>query len=103
MFGQWFEREATVYISKDEAEFRRVESALRELQLRFRVWTTSEYPVFGYSPWDPRLWGRREKRLRKGYHIDVKASDRPNLIEANRVVRAVTGRLSNAEPRNEII
>ena len=37
MFGQWFEREETVYISKDEAEFRRVESALRELQLRFRV------------------------------------------------------------------
>ena len=103
MFRDWFEAEQTVYISKDEAEFQRVEAALRAEALRFRSWTTAEYPVFGFSPWDPRLLGRKEKKLRKVYHIDVKAGDRSNLIAANRVVRAVTGRLSNAEPRNEII
>ena len=96
-------REITVYISKDAEEFRRVEAELTARALRFRVWTTSEYPVFGWSPWDPRLMGRKEKRLRKVYHIDVNEADRPNLIAVNQIVRAVTGKLSNAEPLNEII
>ena len=103
MFLRGFERELTVYISKDEEEFRRVEAALSALSLRYRVWTTAEYPVFGCSPWDPRLWGRREKKLRKVYHIDVVEADRPNLIAANRAVRAITGKTFNARPLNEII
>ena len=103
MFARRTEREVTVYIGKDPEEFRRVEEAMRTQTLRYRVWTTAEYPVFGFSPWDPRLWGRREKRLRKVYHIDVAESDRPNLIAANRTVRSVTGRTFNAQPLNEII
>ncbi len=103
MFERFFNREQTVYVTRDEEEFRRVEAALNAQSLRFRVWTTSEYPVFGWAPWDPRLLARGEKRLRKVFHIDVSSSDRPNLIAANRIVRAVTGRLSNAEPRTEII
>ena len=103
MLERLFAREQTVYISKNEEEFRRVEAELAALSLRYRVWTTSEYPVFGWSPWDPRLVGRKEKRLRKVYHIDVAVSDRPNLIAANRAVRAVTGKIRNAAPLNEII
>ncbi len=103
MFGRKAAREQTVYISRDEAEFRRVTAELTALSVRFRVWTTSEYPVFGWSRWDPRLLGRKEKKLRDVYHIDVDAADRANLIAANRAVRSVTGRLSNAEPRSEII
>ena len=97
------EPELTVYISKDEAEFQRVEAALKAQGLRYRVWTTAEYPVFGWSPWDPRLMGRREKRLRKVYHIEVKERDRQNLVAANMVIRSVTGKMFNAEPINEII
>ncbi len=103
MFGRNAVRELTVYVSRDEAEFHRVASELSAEGLRFRVWVTSEYPVFGWSRWDPRLLGRGEKRLRKVYHIDVDEADRPNLIAANRTIRSVTGRLSNAEPRSEII
>lgn len=103
MFTRRAEREVTVYIGKDPEEFRRVEEAMRMQTLRYRVWTTAEYPVFGFSPWDPRLWGRKEKRLRKVFHIDVAESDRPNLIAANRAVRSVTGRTFNARPLNEII
>ena len=96
-------RELTVYITRDEEEFGRVEAALAARGVRYRVWTTSEYPVFGWAPWDPRLVGRKEKRLRKVFHIDVPEDDRANLLESNRVIRDVTGRLSNAEPRSEII
>lgn len=96
-------RELTVYISNDEQEFRRVEAALLSEGLRYRVWTTSEYPVFGWTRWDPRLMGRKERRLRKVYHIDVQERDRPNLIAANRAIRLVTGKIMNAEPLNEII
>lgn len=103
VFKEWFEAEQTVYASKDEQEFLRVKAAMSGQGLRFRVWITAEYPVFGASPWDPRLLGRKEKKLRKVYHIDVKAADRANLVAANRVVRSVTGRLSNADPRSEII
>jgi hypothetical protein len=97
------EAELTVYVSKDEAEFQRVEAALRAQDLRYRVWTTAEYPVFGWSPWDPRLMGRGEKRLRRVYHIEVKESDRQNLVAANIVVRGITGKLFNAAPLSEII
>ena len=97
------EPELTVYISKDEAEFQRVVAALQAQGLRYRVWTTAEYPVFGWSPWDPRLMGRREKQLRKVYHIEVKERDRQNLVAANMVIRAVTGKLFNAAPLSEII
>jgi hypothetical protein len=97
------ERELTVYISRNETEFQRVEAALRAQELRYRVWTTAEYPVFGWSPWDPRLLGRGEKRLRKVYHIEVKEADRQNLVAANMVIRSVTGKMFNAEPINEII
>ena len=97
------EPELTVYISKDEAEFQRVEAALKAQGLRYRVWTTAEYPVFGWSPWDPRLRGRREERLRKVYHIEVKERDRQNLVAANMAIRAVTGKLFNAAPLSEII
>lgn len=97
------EAELTVYISNNEDEFQRVESALRAEGLRYRVWTTAEYPVFGWSRWDPRLIGRRESRLRKVYHIDVFQQDRQNLIAANMVIRSITGKMFNAEPVNEII
>lgn len=95
--------ELTVYISNNELEFQRVEAALREEGLRYRVWTTAEYPVFGWSPWDPRLVGRRERRLRKVYHIDVAERDRQNLLAANRTIRLITGRVMNAAPVSEII
>ena len=95
--------ELTVYISNDETEFRRVEEALKNEEVRYRVWTTAEYPVFGWSRWDPRLIGRRESRLRKVYHIEVSEQDRQNLVAANMVIRSVTGKMFNAEPVNEII
>ncbi len=95
--------ELTVYISNDEAEFRRVEEALKNEEVRYRVWTTAEYPVFGWSRWDPRLIGRRESRLRKVYHIEVSQQDRQNLVAANMVIRSVTGKMFNAEPVSEII
>ena len=95
--------ELTVYISNDEGEFRRVEAALRDGGLSYRVWTTAEYPVFGWTRWDPRLMTRGERRLRRVYHIEVAERDRPNLIAANRAIRRVTGKLSNAEPVSEII
>jgi len=95
--------ELTVYISNDEAEFQRVEAALKAENVRYRVWTTAEYPVFGWSRWDPRLIGRRESRLRKVYHIEVSQLDRQNLVAANMAIRSVTGKMFNAEPVNEII
>ena len=96
-------RELTVYITNDEEEFLRVEAELVSEGVRYRVWTTSEYPVFGWTRWDPRLMGRGERRLRRVFHIEVAERDRQNLIAANRVIRRVTGRLSNAEPVSEII
>ena len=96
-------RELTVYISNNEEEFLRVEAELSSQDIRYRVWTTSEYPVFGWTLWDPRLMGRRESRLRKVWHIEVAEKDRQNLIAANLAIRRVTGRLSNAEPVSEII
>ena len=95
--------ELTVYISNDEAEFQRVEEALKAEEVRYRVWTTAEYPVFGWSRWDPRLIGRRENRLRKVYHIEVSEQDRQNLITANMIIRGITGKMFNAERVNEII
>ena len=95
--------ELTVYISNDEAEFQRVEEALKAEGVRDRVWTTAEYPVFGWTRWDPRLIGRRESRLRKVYHIEVSEQDRQNLIAANMVIRTITGKMFNAERVNEII
>ena len=95
--------ELTVYISNDEAEFQLVEEALKAEEVRYRVWTTAEYPVFGWTRWDPRLIGRRESRLRKVYHIEVSEQDRQNLIAANMVIRSITGKMSNAERVNEII
>ena len=95
--------ELTVYISNNEEEFQRVEEALKTENVRYRVWTTAEYPVFGWSRWDPRLIGRREKRLRKVYHIEVSQQDRQNLIAANMVIRGITGKMFNAERVNEII
>lgn len=95
--------ELTVYISNDEAEFQRVEEALKAEGIRYRVWTTAEYPVFGWTRWDPRLIGRRESRLRKVYHIEVSEQDRQNLIAANMVIRTITGKMFNAERVNEII
>ena len=103
MLFKAFEPELTVYISKDEAEFRKVEAELKAQGLRYRVWTTAEYPVFGWSRWDPRLIGRRESRLRKVYHIEVSQQDRQNLIAANMVIRGITGKMFNAERVNEII
>ena len=47
--------------------------------------------------------GRREKRLRRVYHIEVAEGDRQNLLAANMAVRRVTGRVTNAEPVSEII
>ena len=95
--------ELTVYISNNEAEFRRVEEALKAEGVRYRVWTTAEYPVFGWTRWDPRLIGRRESRLRKVYHVEVSEQDRQNLIAANMVIRSITGKMFNAERVNEII
>ena len=95
--------ELTVYISNDEAEFQLVEEALKAEEVRYRVWTTAEYPVFGWTRWDPRLIGRRESRLRKVYHIEVSGQDRQNLIAANMVIRSITGKMFNAERVNEII
>ena len=95
--------ELTVYISNDEAEFQLVEEALKAEEVRYRVWTTAEYPVFGWTRWDPRLIGRRESRLRKVYHIEVSEQDRQNLIAANMVIRTITGKMFNAERVNEII
>ena len=96
-------KEITVYIGKDAEEFRRVETRLSALELRYRVWTTSEYPVLGWTRLDPRLMIRREQRLRTVYHIEVDEDDRPNLISANIAIRRATGKLSNAEPVSEII
>ena len=101
--GRIGETELTVYISNNEEEFRRVESALRSGRVHYRVWTTAEYPVFGWSRWDPRLIGRRENRLRKVYHIEVSEQDRQNLITANMIIRGITGKMFNAERVNEII
>ena len=53
-------RELTVFITSDEAAFRRVEAALEEDGVRRRVWTTSEYPVLGWTRLDPRLMIRKE-------------------------------------------
>ena len=103
MFEKIVDRELTVYITNDETEFRRVEAELKAEGVRCRVWTTSEYPVFGWTRWDPRLMGRGELRLRQVFHIEVAERDRPNLIAANLVIRRVTGRLLNAEPVSEII
>jgi len=97
------EPELTVYISSDEAEFRRVEEELRAHGLRYRVWTTSEYPVFGWSRFDPRLIARKEKSLRRIYHIEVGERDRQNLVDANIIIRRITGKLFNAERVSEII
>ena len=95
--------ELTVYISNNQEEFQRVEEALKAEEVRYRVWTTAEYPVFGWSRWDPRLIGRRESRLRKVYHIEVSEQDRQNLIAANMIIRGITGKMFNAERVNEII
>ena len=78
-------RELTVYITNDEEEFLRVEAELVSEGVRYRVWTTSEYPVFGWT------------------RIDVAEQDRQNLVAANMAVRRVTGKLMNAEPVSEII
>lgn len=101
--GKMNPRELTVYISKDEEEYVRVLSELDDRGVQYRVWTTAEYPVMGWTALDPRLMGRGEKRLRRVYHIDVDETDRRNLITANMAVRAVTGRMFNAERVNEII
>ena len=95
--------ELTVYASRDEEEFRRVEAELIAQGLKYRVWTTAEYPVFGWTRWDPRLISRGESRLRRVYHIEVEERDRQNLIAANLVVRSITGRVYNAAPMSEII
>ena len=96
-------RELTVYISNDEKEFRQIEAELRAREVRFRVWTTSEYPVLGWTRLDPRLMTRREERLRRVFHIEVDEDDRLNLIAANQAIRQITGRLNNAVPVSEII
>lgn len=101
--GRIGETELTVYISNNEDEFQRVEAALKAESVQYRVWTTAEYPVFGWSRWDPRLIGRRESRLRKVYHIEVSQQDRQNLVAANIIIRGITGKMFNAEPVNEII
>ena len=95
--------ELTVYISSDEAEFRRVEAELNAQGLRYRVWTTSEYPVFGWTRLDPRLIARGEGKLRRIFHIDVIERDRQNLVDANIIIRRITGRIFNAERVSEII
>ena len=103
MFRKDGKRELTVYISSDENEFARVEEALKAQGVVYRVWTTSEYPVFGWTRFDPRLIGRGERRLRRIRHIDVEESDRQNLLQANLTIRRITGRIMNAEPVSEII
>lgn len=103
MFQKSMDRELTVFITNDAAEFHRVERALQEDEVRYRVWTTAEYPVFGWTRWDPRLMGRKESRLRKVWHIEVAEKDRQNLLLANMAVRRVTGRMQNARPVSEII
>ena len=103
MRKQSTERELTVYITRNAEEFRRVEAELRAQDVRFRVWTTSEYPVLGWTRLDPRLMIRGEERLRTVYHVEVDENYRPNLITANLAIRQATGRLDNAEPVNEII
>ena len=103
MFSRGGERAITVYISSNVEEFHRVEAALKERGVRYRVWTTAEYPVFGWTKLDPRLMTRRENRLRTVYHIEVGEADRANLLEANRAIRLVTGRVNNAAPVSEII
>ncbi len=103
MFQRNAERELTVFITSDEAAFRRVEAALEEDGVRRRVWTTSEYPVFGWTRLDPRLMSRKESQLRTVYHIEVSEGDRQNLLLANMAVRRVTGRVQNAVPVSEII
>ncbi len=103
MFRKENVRELTVFISNDEAEFRRVEAALAAEGVRCRVWTTSEYPVLGWTRLDPRLMIRREQRLRTVYHIEVDEDDRPNLLSAQIAIRRATGKLSNAEPVSAII
>ena len=103
MFLRSAEKELTVYVSSDEGEFRLVDAALARQGLRYRVWTTAEYPVFGWTRLDPRLMSRGESRLRRVYHIDVAEGDRQNLIEANITIREITGRLRNAEAVSEII
>ena len=103
MFRKENVRELTVFISNDEAEFRRDEAAHAAEGVRCRVWTTSEYPVLGWTRLDPRLMIRREQRLRTVYHIEVDEDDRPNLLSANIAIRRATGKLSNAEPVSEII
>ena len=103
MFSRGGEREITVYISSNVEEFHRVEAALKERGVRYRVWTTAEYPVFGWTKLDPRLMTRRENRLRTVYHIEGGEADRANLLEANRAIRLVTGRVNNAAPVSEII
>ncbi|MBR4579026.1 MAG: hypothetical protein IKO22_05400 [Oscillospiraceae bacterium] len=103
MFGIRSIKEFTVYISSDEDEFRRVEAELIDRGVVYRVWITSEYPVFGWTALDPRLMARGERRLRRVFHVDVDEDDRPNLLAANMAVRDVTGRIRNARPTNEII
>lgn len=97
------ESELTLYISSDEDEFHRVVAELAAEGVRYRVWTTSEYPVFGWTKLDPRLLIRGEGRLRRVYHIDVPEADRDNLIAANIAIRRTTGRVFNAERVSEII
>ncbi len=103
MFGNKGIKEHTVYISSNEEEFRRVEAELTRRGVVYRVWTTSEYPVLGWTDLDPRLMGRGERRLRRVFHVDVDENDRPNLLAANMAVRQATGRIRNARPVNEII
>ncbi len=95
--------ELTVYVTNDREEFRRVEAELLSEGVRFRVWTTEEYPVFGFNRLDPRLIARGERRLRKVFHVDVRERDRLNLITANITIRRVTGRISNAASFGSII
>ena len=103
MFQRNTARELTVFITSDEAAFRRVEAALEEDGVRRRVWTTSEYPVLGWTRLDPRLMIRKESRLRTIWHIEVAENDRQNLMLANMAVRRATGRIQNAVPVSEII
>ena len=87
-------RELTVYITNDEEEFLRVEAELVSEGVRYRVWTTSEYPVFGWTRWDPRLMGRRENRLRRVYHIDVAEQDRQVRFWKRMAKTTLSGRLA---------
>ncbi len=103
MFVRESSREHTVYISNNEEEFGRVKEELTAQGVRYRVWTTSEYPVLGWTRLDPRLMVRKEQSLRKVYHIEVDENDRQNLLAANIAIRNITGRLANADPVSEII